>query len=92
MQKAARLFVATATLLLSGCMSLGGTFIDEDKCNKVYAGTRIDIECLTSGGHNIANAPVCLVDLPFSAIADTVFLVYTVPVSISSCNKNSELR
>ena len=71
-----------AVLGLSGCMALGGTFLEE-QCNKVYIGTSLDLSCITSGGHNIANAPFCLIDLPFSFVLDTIFLPYTIPVSLS---------
>ncbi len=73
-----------AVLGLNGCMALGGTFFEEE-CNKVYIGTRIDASCITSGGHNIVNAPICLVDLPFSMALDTLFLPYTIPVSLHDC-------
>lgn len=68
-------------------MALGGTFLEEKECNKVYIGTRIDTEFITSGGHNLAGAPLNLVDLPFSVVVDTVFLPYTIPVSVMDCNK-----
>ena len=76
-----------ALLSLGGCMALGGTFLDE-QCNKVYIGTSIDLSCITSGGHNIASAPLCLVDLPFSIVLDTVFLPYTIPASLGSCARS----
>src|SRR5947209_6587737 len=86
--QASRLISFATVVVLGGCMSLGGTFLEEDECNKVYIGTRLDMICVTSGGHNVASAPFCLLlDLPFTLVADTVLLPYTIPVSIRTCNK-----
>ena len=88
-----RLVAFATVVVLGGCMSLGGTFLEEDECNKVYIGTRLDMICVTSGGHNVASAPFCLLlDLPFSLVADTVLLPFTIPVSIRSCNKDEAVK
>ena len=82
-----KLAALIAVLGLNGCMALGGTFL-EKTCYKVYIGTRLDASCITSGGHNVANAPFCLIDLPFSFVLDTVFLPYTIPVGLGCAEDN----
>jgi len=74
--------------LLCGCASLIGTFAADSQVNKVYIGTRTDAELVAHGcpaaSPCLLPRPVAALDLPFSLITDTLFLVYTVPSSPSS--------
>jgi uncharacterized protein YceK len=83
--------ILISCLFITGCMSLGGTFAD-DRCNKIYAGTSIDIDYLVnnSGGHGITNVPFIIIDLPFSLVMDTLLLPYTIPKSMVCTKYNGE--
>lgn len=80
-----RLFcLATALGLLTGCSSLAATFGEKPYCpdGPVYCGTRVDASLLAAATDESAGVlralwPIALIDLPFSAIADTLLLPYT---------------
>jgi uncharacterized protein YceK len=65
------LFLALA---LSGCATMANTF-EAEPPNKVYVGVRQDLTGWTfiHGG---------FLDLPFSFVADTILLPYTIPKTI----------
>jgi uncharacterized protein YceK len=67
------LFLALA---LSGCATMAGTF-EAEPPNKIYIGVRQDLTewTLIHGG---------FLDLPFSFIADTILLPYTIPKTIAN--------
>jgi uncharacterized protein YceK len=82
--------------ILSGCATATNVFKDND-C-KVYGGTRVDADLVSSSfgadpkktradgvePSAMALAGCCgLVDMPFSFIADTVILPITVPLAIN---------
>lgn len=71
-----KLLPAALALALSGCGTLANTFEDEPK-NKIYVGVRQDLTEWTfiHGG---------FLDLPFSFVADTILLPYTVPKTIAN--------
>ena len=68
------LLAGALTLALSGCAT-GYTVFEEDHKNLVYSGTRQDLNgwVFIHGG---------ILDLPFSFIADTILLPYTIPRTI----------
>ena len=68
------LLAGALTLALSGCAT-GYTVFEEDHKNLVYSGTRQDLEgwIFIHGG---------ILDLPFSFIADTILLPYTIARTI----------
>jgi uncharacterized protein YceK len=86
-----KLAISVSCLFISGCMSLGGTFADE-RCNKIYVGTSINIDYLVnnSSGHGITNVPFIILDFPFSLVMDTLLLPYTIPKSMVCTKNNSE--
>lgn len=73
---------------LSGCASLIGTFAADPSVNKVYIGSRTDVQLLEKGCPGASPCllprPVAALDLPFSFVTDTLLLIYTVPSSASS--------
>ena len=80
-----RLFCLAASLaLLTGCSTFAETFSETPHCpgSLVYCGTRVDaylISVATDEDAGILRAfwPIALIDLPFSVVADTLILPYT---------------
>lgn len=80
-----RLFCLAASIgLLSGCSTFAETFSENPHCpgSLVYCGTRVDaylISVATDEDAGILRAfwPIALIDLPFSVVADTLILPYT---------------
>lgn len=72
-----------AVALLAGCSTLSETFDDRPRCGPhPYCGTSTDIEVIKAAtdenpGVFRVLAPLALIDLPFSLVADTLFLPYT---------------
>jgi uncharacterized protein YceK len=68
------LTAAALALALSGCAT-GVTVFEEDPDNLVYSGARRDLDgwAFAHGG---------FIDMPFSFVADTVLLPYTIPRTI----------
>ena len=72
-----------AVMLLTGCSTLSETFGDRPMCGPhPYCGTSTDVELIKaatddSAGILRALVPVAVIDLPFSLVADTLFLPYT---------------
>jgi uncharacterized protein YceK len=78
LKSAVTIFACLFMALISGCMSIGGTFEESHK-NKIYIGTRTVVESATPGwSHWQANVPFALIMLPFEITADTLFLPYTI--------------
>jgi uncharacterized protein YceK len=76
--------VITSMLLISGCATLSETFEERSHCgnSRIYCGTRVDaimIAMATDEGAGVLRAfwPIALIDLPFSIVADTLLLPYT---------------
>jgi uncharacterized protein YceK len=63
------------TLLSSGCVTIM-TLSEPQPCNKVYSGTIGNL----SDGWWLAHS--LFMDVPFSLIADTIVLPYTIPKTI----------
>ena len=76
--------------LLTGCASINQTFISKDSDNesthgtygyksKVYAGVKQDAGGIVACCYVMACicAPIGIIDMPFSFVADTIFLPYT---------------
>ncbi|MEK1941066.1 MAG: YceK/YidQ family lipoprotein [Pseudomonas sp.] len=78
-----RIAAAAALVLLSGCSTMAETFDDSARCGpRPYCGSATDIEVISALGEENAGvfqvlAPLALIDLPFSVVADTLFLPYT---------------
>ncbi|AOE61374.1 YceK/YidQ family lipoprotein [Pseudomonas corrugata] len=74
---------AIIVVLLAGCATFSETFSDHPRCGAhPYCGTSTDIELIKvttdeSAGVFRALAPLAVIDLMFSVVADTVFLPYT---------------
>ena len=95
MKPRTRLAAVCLASVLSGCAAISQTF-DDNPGSKIYAGTRLDGAIIFSGfsgrgdasdwlgGFRVVIWFGCLVDLPFSLVADTVLLPYTVPKHFSS--------
>lgn len=76
--------------LISGCASIHQTFISKEYeneavgpygiRNKVYAGIKSDADAVVGCCYMLACicAPIAIIDMPFSIVADTLFLPYTV--------------
>lgn len=73
---------------ISGCASIAATFTERgDEAisgSKVYAGTRTDLFLIEAAGIHSASKTdtfllrfACVIDLPLSLVADTLFLPYT---------------
>lgn len=67
---------AVLALALSGCATMANTFEEEPK-NKIYVGVRQDLT-----GWTFAHGG--FIDLPFSFVADTILLPYTIPKTIAN--------
>ncbi|MET1077284.1 MAG: YceK/YidQ family lipoprotein [Pseudomonas sp.] len=70
--------------LLSGCSTVAETFSDPPRCpgRLAYCGTQVDallISAATDQDAGVLRAlwPIALIDLPFSLVADTLILPYT---------------
>lgn len=77
------LTVCLCAASLSACASFSETF-HSDRSDKIYAGVRTDWQNIVENG--CGGAIACeglnpIVDLPFSAIGDTILLPYTLSVS-----------
>lgn len=74
---------ALAAALLAGCSTLSETFDDHPRCGPhPYCGTSSDVELIKAATDEDAGilralVPVAVIDLPFSIVADTLFLPYT---------------
>jgi uncharacterized protein YceK len=74
---------AITVMLLTGCSTLAETFDDHPRCGAhPYCGSSTDIEVFKGATEENAGVlrvllPVALIDLPFSLVADTLFLPYT---------------
>ncbi|MBU6957205.1 YceK/YidQ family lipoprotein [Pseudomonas sp. CVAP len=74
---------ALAVALLAGCSTFSETFGDRPRCGAhPYCGSSTDIELIKattdeSAGVLRALVPLAVIDLPFSMVADTLFLPYT---------------
>ncbi|AXA52920.1 YceK/YidQ family lipoprotein [Pseudomonas thivervalensis] len=72
-----------AVVLLAGCSTLSETFDDRPRCGPhPYCGSSTDIEVIKAATDENAGVfralvPLALIDLPFSLVADTLFLPYT---------------
>lgn len=80
-----------ASLLLSACSTMSETFADRPHCGPslVYCGTRFDIAVIAAGFIDNsalvkALGPFAAIDLPFSLVADTVLLPYTISKDLSN--------
>ncbi len=77
------LVIAAALALMAGCSTMAETFDDSARCGpRPYCGSATDIEVISALGDESAGAfqvlaPLALIDLPFSVVADTLFLPYT---------------
>ena len=75
-------FILCLFFFSSGCMSIAQTMTDEN--NKIFIGTRTDIEAITYLGSDEPGWGIIgLVDLPFSLVMDTIFLPYTIPDALT---------
>lgn len=81
-----RLLLLLPIALLSGCASMLGTFAQSGP-DKVFIGTRTDAQLIAKGCPDASPCllprPIAALDLPLSAVMDTLFLVYTVPYTAS---------
>jgi len=74
---------ALTVMVLTGCSTLAETFGDRPQCGvHPYCGTSTDVELIKaatddSAGVLRALVPLAVIDLPFSLVADTLFLPYT---------------
>ncbi|WP_431081232.1 YceK/YidQ family lipoprotein [Pseudomonas thivervalensis] len=72
-----------AVVLLAGCSTLSEIFDDRPRCGPhPYCGSSTDIEVIKAATDENAGVfralvPLALIDLPFSLVADTLFLPYT---------------
>ncbi len=90
--------VITMALLISGCSTFSETFDTRSHCGSslVYCGTRTDAMLIAAAGDESAGilrafVPLAMMDLPFSFVADTLLLPYTVSVdAFGSKSKNTE--
>ncbi|NBF04691.1 YceK/YidQ family lipoprotein [Pseudomonas sp. Fl5BN2] len=77
------LIAAAMVMLLGGCSTFAETFGDRPGCGAhPYCGSFTDIELIKavsdeSAGALLALVPLAVIDLPFSVVADTLFLPYT---------------
>lgn len=79
-----KFFLASlAVVLLAGCSTLSETFDDRPRCGPhPYCGSSSDIELIKAATDENAGifralVPLAVIDLPFSIVADTLFLPYT---------------
>ncbi|AHL33259.1 hypothetical protein CD58_10300 [Pseudomonas brassicacearum] len=76
-------FGVSAVALLAGCSTLSETFDDRPRCGPhPYCGASTDIEVIKAATDENAGifralVPLAVIDLPFSLVADTLFLPYT---------------
>ena len=72
-----------AVATLSGCSTMAETFDDRPRCGiHPYCGATTDLEVISALGEDdpgifVVLAPLAIIDLPFSLVADTLFLPYT---------------
>ena len=74
--------IILVAVVITGCSSLGGTFLIE-KDNKIYIGIRRDV-CYINNWEEYGSVavPISAIDLPFSLIMDTILLPYTIPKTL----------
>ena len=77
MMRSGRRIAPVVVLLLAGCMTIM-TRQEPDLSPRVYGGTTIDLKCVVSLEALPWNG-LCLLDLPFSLVADTLLLPLTIP-------------
>jgi len=90
--------VITMALLISGCSTFSETFDTRNHCGSslVYCGTRTDTMLIAAAGDESAGilrafVPLAIMDLPFSFVADTLLLPYTVSVdAFGAKSQNAE--
>ncbi len=74
---------AVALAILAGCSTLSETFGDGKHCGvHPYCGSAVDVMVIKgateeNAGIMVALAPIAIIDLPFSFVADTLVLPYT---------------
>jgi len=71
--------VIVSSLLLSGCGTIWALSNNEQWPNQIYAGTRA-----SATGHSTQ------LDVPFSLIADTLVLPYTIPRTIYNFSRSPD--
>jgi uncharacterized protein YceK len=75
--------VGLGLVLLAGCSTFSETFDDHPRCGAhPYCGSSTDVQVISGAfeddaGIFVVLAPLALIDLPFSVVADTLFLPYT---------------
>jgi uncharacterized protein YceK len=88
-----KLVLLLCVISLSGCASISQTFMKEpfisNKNNRIYAGVRLDIKSIAVPFENDWDCssfdvkphcylfPLSIIDVPLSAVFDTIFLPYT---------------
>ncbi|MCJ8206258.1 YceK/YidQ family lipoprotein [Pseudomonas sp. RGM2987] len=79
-----KFFLASlAVVSLTGCSTLSETFDERPRCGPhPYCGSSSDIELIKAATDENAGifralVPLAVIDLPFSIVADTLFLPYT---------------
>lgn len=88
--------------LLSGCASISETFNSKNSGNesahgtygyesKIYVGVRKDLNSIGACCYFMACicAPIGLIDMPFSFVADTLFLPYTIADKMRNNSKHA---
>jgi uncharacterized protein YceK len=76
-----------------GCASITTVFTPESRLacgksaslNRIYSGTAMDISYVSHFGED---AGIAILDLPFSVVADSVLLLYTVPMQVVSGSRS----
>jgi uncharacterized protein YceK len=95
------ILIISFCILMSGCLAVANLLTDEGGRNLispesevplVYGGVRAGLECLHITGPSGTNNMelFCLIDLPFSMIADTVCLPYTLYQSKAKKNNDTQ--
>ena len=95
-----RILFLVVLVSVTGCGTI--TCLDvaqnDPKCQPIYGGVRTDINCILTGSEEWEKLkvgeskylvkPFCVIDLPFSLVADTLLL----PRAISLTIENKKLR
>ncbi len=74
---------AIALAMLAGCSTVSETFGDGKHCGiHPYCGSAVDLMVIRgateeNAGVMVVLAPIAIIDLPFSLVADTLVLPYT---------------
>ena len=77
-----RRIAAVVVPLLAGCMTIM-TRQEPDVSPRVYAGTILDLKCVVNPADTLPVIGWCVLDLPFSLVADTLLLPLTIPEQIA---------